>query len=63
MSDSAENRLLAALQKIEKRIQLAEARPTLEEIEKLKAEREEDLILIKKLRADIKKAIEGSGHE
>lgn len=56
--DVARLRLMQALEKIEARLKLAEARPSREEIEGLKARRESDLIEIQELRQKIEQMIE-----
>ncbi len=52
-ADQARARLAQALDRIEKRIREAEARPSREEIELLKKAREDDLKEIKSLREEI----------
>ncbi len=55
--DQARARLAQALERIESRIRVAEARPTREEITALKQAREEDLKEIKALREEIQQII------
>lgn len=59
-TDQARERLETVVKNISDRMRELEARPTLEEIEKLKAERESDLNEIKELRSQIQELLRGN---